>query len=285
MALISILLVFALEFYFRWGAELRTFSWFESFHAKLEELLSQYSLFYGWLGIALILLLPSLALWSLLGLFDGFIYYLLLLIVSSAVLFMCLGPKPLKDSFESYFAAMERGDKEAGYLALQQESTSEEVPQSDDLVRNATRVILVESQSRYFGVIFWFILFGPFGALFYRLTHLYYCTCLTEENEEHLEKMTHLLHWVDWAPVRITSLLFLVTGDFVNGFYRVKDYMFDASASNRQLISETGVSALGIQLGMTDSCLQENYDAMAMIERTMIVYLVVVVGLSPIIFW
>jgi len=285
MTLIAILLVFALEFYFRWGSEYRTLTWFDTLQIKLEELLGGQRLFESWGGVALILLLPPVILWGFLSLFSGFFYAIALLIVSCFVLFMALGPKPLRDSFEPYFEAIKRGDEEAAYLTMQQEFHSEDVPESDDLMRNATRVILVESQSRYFGVIFWFIFFGPFGALFYRLAHQYYNIAKRDKNDEHVQCLTKLLHWIDWVPARLTSLLFLVTGDFVNGFYRVKDYLVDLLASNRQIISETGVSALGIELGMTDSSLQENYAAMAMIDRTLIVYLLVVVALSPLNFW
>lgn len=285
MTLIAILLVFALEYYFQWGAEYRQFDWFYRLQETLEDKWGELGFFQGWGGVVLILGLPPIILWLLLSLLSGFFYYTVLLLVSCCILFLTLGPKPLKHSFSTYLAAMERGDEEAGYLSLQQECPGEDIPQSDDLVRNATRLILVESQTRYFSVLCWFIFLGPFGALFYRLAHLYYCYCKRQEYDEHLTILTVLLHWLDWLPARITSLLFLLTGDFVNGFYRVRDYLTDLNASNRQIISETGVSALGIKLGMSESCLQENKDALAMVERTWIVYLVAVVALSPLTFW
>ncbi len=285
MTLISVLIVIALEYYFRWGAEHRSFSWFNSLQEKLEDQFAEHSFWSGWGGVSLILLLPILALWLFLSIFSGPLYLLILFITACIVLFMTIGPKPLNTSLKTYFDAMERGDEEAAYLALQQEAALEDVPESEDLVRNATRLILVESQLRYFGVIFWFIFLGPFGALFYRLAHLYHCSCKQNANDEHFQLTGILLHWLDWAPARLTSLLFLLTGDFVNGFYRVKDYLVDLDANNNQLISETGIAALGIDIGMADSDLQENKDALAMVERTVIIYLVAVAVLSPLAFW
>jgi len=285
MTLISVLIVLALEYYFCWGAEYRQFNWFLALQQKLDDLFSDQDFFQGWGGVAMILLLPVVLLWLFISAFSGPVYWLLLFVTSVAVLFLSIGPNPLLRSFESFFNAMERGDQEAGYLALQQESQSDNLPESDDLIRNATRAILVESQIRYFGVLIWFVFFGPFGALFYRLAHQYNSDCQKNAREDHLTLMPVLLHWLDWIPARITSFLFLLTGDFVNGFYRVKDYFVDLSANNGQIISETGIAALGIDLGMKSEGLQENYDSLSLIKRTTIIYLVVVAVLSPLAIW
>ncbi|TQV82784.1 regulatory signaling modulator protein AmpE [Aliikangiella coralliicola] len=285
MTLLTVLLVVALEYHFQWGAEYRSFGWFSSLQEKLDDMFGEHSFFEGWGGIGLILLIPVLIVGLFVGIFDGGFYYLILFIVSCVVLFLCLGPRPLEVSFRSYFEAMERGDEQAAYLLLNQESQAEDVPEGDEIVRNATRVILVESQARYFGVLFWFIFLGPFGALFYRLAHQYYCDCKKHNKEEHLPLMSQLLHVVDWLPARLTCFLFLLTGDFVNGFYRVKDYFADLSANSQHIISETGVAALGLEMGVSDQGIKENRNAMAMVERTLIIYVVVAAALTPLAFW
>ena len=285
MTLISVLIVFAAEFYFHWGSELRHFRWFEFLQMKLADQLSDHSFYEGWGGIACVLLTPVLILAIFVGVLPGFFYYLGLFLVSCIVLFFCVGPRSLSQSYSTYFEAMERGDAEAGYLSLQEESVLRDIPESEELVRNVTRSILVESQTRYFGVVFWFIFAGPYGALFYRLTHYYSGICRKEENEEHALLLEQLIHILDWAPARLTSILFLLTGDFVNGFYRVKDYFVDLSADNRQLISETGIAALGVDMHSSDDDVKENHKAFSMVDRTVIIYLVVVAALSPLAFW
>jgi len=77
------------------------------------------------------------------------------------------------------------------------------------------------------------------------------------------------------VPARITSLFFLLTGDFVNGFYRNKDYMSDLDADNNELISATGIAALGLKMGLNNPDIDENSLAMDMVHRTVIIYLVV----------
>ena len=285
MTLIVILIVLAAEFYFRWGAEFRSYAWFESIQAKLYDLMGDKPFYEGWGGVALILLTPVVILALVISAFPQPLYYLALFLISIIVLFMSLGPIALKQTYSVYFEAMERGDSEAGYLSLQQAGVLNDLSESDPLVRNATRSILVESQTRYFGVIFWFIFLGPYGALFYRLSHYYAGICNKESLEEHGLYLDKLLHIIDWAPARLTSCLFLLTGDFVNGFYRVKDYLFDLNADNRHLISETGIAALGLDLSSSDEALDENHNALAMVERTVIIYLVVAAALSPVAFW
>jgi membrane protein required for beta-lactamase induction len=285
MALIVVLVVYAAEYYFRFGVNYRSFTWFRSIQQKLAGHFDEQTFWQGWGGVALILLTPIVILWLLLNLFNDGLKDLILFVISCVVLFISIGPKTLWQSFEQYFNAVERGDQEAAFLSLQNESAYDDLPESDDFIRNATRVIFVESQSRYFGVLFWFVLTGPLGALFYRLAHQYQKDCKQSLNDEHLEILHQLIHWLDWLPVRLTSFLLLLTGDFVKGFYRVKDYWFDLEANNYQIISETGVAALGIDAGMPSNQTNENKQALFLIERTMIIYLVVVAIFTPLALW
>lgn len=285
MLLLSVLVAFALEYYFRWGSEYRVFKWFHLLEAKINELLGEQHFYHGWLGLLLIILTPVLFLGILLNALGGALYLLLVLPISIATLFYCLGPKSLEKTMDAYFSAVDRGDKEAGFLILEQDENTPDIPQSEELERNATRFILIESNKRYFGVIVWFIFFGPCGALFYRLVHEYQELCIEKELDEHLLLTNKLMHWVDWVPSRMTSIFNLLTGDFVAGFYRFKDYWSDPYASNEQLISESGIAALGLKMGYIDDQRDENREAMDMVIRTGIIYLVAVAVLSPLSFW
>ena len=285
MLLLSVLIVFALEYYFRWGSEYRQFSWFESFQNKLSDLVGEQDFYHGPGGVLLIILLPTLILGIVFSLLSGPLYWLLALPLTVAVLFYSLGPKSLEDTMERYNAAVERGDCEAGYLILKQNEESTDIPESEELSRNATRFILVESNKRYFGVVVWFLFFGPCGALVYRLAHQYHQQCINQNIGNHLDFSTQLIHWVDWVPARMTSIFNLLTGDFVSGFYRFKDYWLEAQASNDQLISETGIAALGLKMGYIEPERNENKEAMAMVMRTGIIYLVAIAILSPLSFW
>lgn len=280
MTLIAAIFVLTLELYLQNTGQYRQLDWFSAWQDKLAEWFGESFVYQTRFGLALILLTIPLLLLVSIALLDGFFQAMVLLVLSCYILFISIGPQSLKQSFEPYFEALQRQDEEAAFLALQQASNSEDVPESDDLIRNATRVILVESQSRYFGVIFWFVVLGVFGALFYRLCHLYRTSCKQEANEDHFPVVDDLVYWLDWLPARLTGFLFLMLGDFVKGFYRLKDYVLDTEVSNAQVISETGVSALGVELGLSDNNPDENKNAIALVERTVIFYLILVAVLQ-----
>lgn len=285
MALITLLIVLAIEFYLKQGSELRDFTWFKKLQKSCQNLLGDNDFFDGGGGVAVILLIPVIGLHILLNILPTPLETLGVFLISVAVLFYCLGPKPLFDSFSHYFQAMERGDVEAAFLSLQKESLADDLPEGDQLVRNTTRSILVESQIRYFGVIFWFIFIGPVGALLYRLAHEYSTACEEEKNESHMEVLDSLIHILDWLPARLTSLFFLVTGDFMNGFYRLKDYIFDFNANNRHLICEVGIAALNLDMHSDEDDYKENRQVFSMINRTIIIYLIATILLSQFAMW
>ena len=299
MILLSLIIVIALEFHFKIGNDFRgarDFSWFKSLQNKLFDIFSNQGFFEGWGGVTLILLLSPIILMGFVNLFDGVLYWLVYLLISICILFLSLGPDSLEKSLKPYFDSVENDDVESAFkdsqalsslksIKLNKKNENDEegnaeaeesvnVPEADELVRNTTRQILIESQIRYFGVIVWFIFFGPYGALFYRLSHLYFNHCQESEFDEHTPLMDSVIHWINWIPARITSLLFLLTGDFVNGFYRVKDYLTDALADNWQLIAETGIAAQSLDRGISERNVDENAETMELVYRTAIIYLV-----------
>ncbi len=285
MYFVCLLLVLALEFHFKVGNEYKRFEWFDKIANYLTDRFSEKTFFEGWQGIALIILSPILVVYVILNLFDGYSYWIISFCVSFALLFICLGPKSLEKSFEDYFASMKRDDQEAAYLHIQglcEVSENSDIPEQDELVRNVTRKILTEGQKRYFGVITWFIFLGPLGALFYRLSVIYKDKCAANEFDEHLPKLVQLNHWIGWVPARITALLFLLTGDFMNGFYRIKDYLYDAEANNDQLISETGIASIGLEMGVSVGNVDENIRSLDLVHRTVIFYLVLAAILATV---
>lgn len=278
MTLICLLAALAVELHFKMGSEYRKFAWFSNLRERLADFFEGKAFFDGWLGIAMVLLIPIFGLNILLSIFDTTWLWPILFILCASLLFYALGPIPLEKSFSGYLEAMERGDAEAAYLYLKEQqllSESEEPPEQDELIRTTTRLILTESSKRYFGVITWFILLGPVAASAYRLAYVYKDLCRNEEFDDHRPLVGQLIHWLDWIPARVTSFMFLLTGDFVNGLYRVQDYLTDFDADNNQLISETGIAALGLEIGVSDTTAKENLDALAMVKRAIIFYLVI----------
>jgi len=279
MALIALLIVLGLVFYLDWGSNYRQPSWAVQWLSWLQEKIEPAT---GWQReiIALIaLLLPCVGVVWLTHANSGFLSWILSLLFSCAVLFWCLGPHTLEKDLQRYFEDMRDEDIEGALLSLDEIKHNFDCNEKDELVRQVSRLILMESQRRYFGVIFWFILLGPAAALAYRLVELY----AKEYKDE--PKLTLLWHWLDWLPARATSLLFLLTGDFVAGFYRLKDYLYDADAPSAHMLADTGVAALGLDMGVAETTTVENRQALALVQRTLILYLVLAALLAPFSLW
>jgi AmpE protein len=69
---------------------------------------------------------------------------------------------------------------------------------------------------RWFGVLFWFLLAGPAGALAYRLAQLlaYNDTMASEQNGEARGLAQRIALILDWAPAHLMALAMAIASDF-----------------------------------------------------------------------
>lgn len=89
-----------------------------------------------------------------------------------------------------------------------------------------------------FAVIFWYVILGPIGALFYRLASLcqeYVMTGLAAK------KLTDIL---DWLPARLTALCYLLVGNFQRGINLLIGQFFSAPQENKLLLERVGLLAV-----------------------------------------
>ena len=101
---------------------------------------------------------------------------------------------------------------------------------------------------RMFAVLFWFLFFGPLGALFYRLLFLY-----TQEKPE--DAFSGRLLWtIEWLPVRVLGLSFSFTGNFVGSWGRWRESLFCLVSSSRVVLSRIVLGALSVSDDLAQSC-------------------------------
>ncbi|MEX2366792.1 MAG: regulatory signaling modulator protein AmpE, partial [Pseudohongiellaceae bacterium] len=72
--------------------------------------------------------------------------------------------------------------------------------------------------------LFWFIVFGPAGAVLYIVTRQY-VEAVEDESESSLADRT--LHWLEWPAIRVTGLIFALLGHFGNCFERWLESLSD----------------------------------------------------------
>jgi AmpE protein len=105
---------------------------------------------------------------------------------------------------------------------------------------NDNEFILAMNQE-FYAVILWFYILGPFGALFYRVTQHFTHTKKAPAN------LLKIKAFLDWLPVRMSALLFLLVGHFQPGFSELIKNINQNPMENDALLIQSARSALEVK--------------------------------------
>ena len=257
----------------------------------------------GALGVCCVVLPNVLLVWLL----SFWIHYFFALggstLWSVLVLFYCIGPDNPYRLMRDYFSAAEQDD-EAG----KQQATSKLMSScllnddmqpaknpnnhdsanpsannsSDSADRTISQAMFATFHESLFAVIFWFMLFGPAGAILYRLSNE--CHKLAQSGHRVCRNFARQVRFMqgclDWLPIRLSVLLYALAGHFKLNHAPCMLRQFSRGiSSNARLLIEGGIAAMpvvGIQKpGNTDN-IQENKNTLALIERAWLLALVLI---------
>lgn len=87
-------------------------------------------------------------------------------------------------------------------------------------------------------IILWFFILGPVGAILYRVT-LYFA-----QIQDHEAKILTSKEILDWLPSRITSLVFLIVGQFQPGIQHFIKNVSHSEMDNQTLVLTTAKDAM-----------------------------------------
>ena len=155
--------------------------------------------------------------------------------------------------------------------------------------RNLLECILVYAHKRLFGVLFWFIVLGPFGAVLYRLT----ATLVQEQRDIHGsygDSVRDLYNILNWPASRIFALGNALTGSMVDALEGWREVEQKSFTVNEDVIRGSGMGALNYQeSGDASEYLQEDRiywvrSLQGMLNRTLLVWLTVL-GLMTLSGW
>jgi AmpE protein len=191
------------------AAGVRRFDWYGAWLRWLNAQFPEGSFWRGSHGIALALVVPVLVL----GLFqlalDEPLLGLAGLLLDTAILFYCWGPRDLDLDVAAVLDAPDAASRRTAAARLWPPG---ETPRLDGgalveaVFRNAKR--------RWFGVLFWFLLLGPVGALLYRLS------VVSVEREDAAlahETARGARSWLDlleWPVTQLMALSLALVGNF-----------------------------------------------------------------------
>jgi AmpE protein len=191
-------------------AQLRRYEWFGAWLDLLGARLGTQGFHANRFGILLSLGAPLLVVGALQALFADHAYGLPGFVFALVVLFYCWGPRDLDLDVE---AVVEAPDAERRRVAAEALSGPDRAVRLDGptLIENVFQGAL----ERWFGVLFWFVLLGPFGAVMYRLAQL----GATRANGarlplEHGASYARLKLILDWPAAQLVTLGLALAANF-----------------------------------------------------------------------
>ncbi|WP_416306103.1 beta-lactamase regulator AmpE [Neptunicella sp. SCSIO 80796] len=232
MILVSLLLVLALE-----RVTVKSPLWcFEYYFPRYMALLKGRVGFSGdvsvWKTLAVVIV-PALLLQLTISVLNN---GLLELLVSAAVLMICIGCPKQRAAYKNYLQAANRGDTEACCLY------AEQLGHDPERGMSVGQTLVWVNYRFYSAVIIWFAIFGAPGALLYVLSRN-----MLRYAEHHQLTVTSKLHdWVkvlDWVPVRITTFGFVFMGHFSKAFPVWMAYLVEPEPSALKILSDVGKAA------------------------------------------
>jgi len=224
-----------------------------------------------------VVIFPPVALGLVLALVGDWMFGLVGLLIYILVLMYSLGRGDLTDELNRYLDAWQRGDKQADtYIAAEWIGELPDDLDEISLHQILRKRFLYRSLERWFAVLFWFVIFGPAGALFYRLCRL--------EQDRGVELLSSWIHFLEWLPVRLLGLAFGLVGDFSNTINVWRREAFDAEVSSDKLADDYAVAALRLDTsGFEDSDIDSRSGAIIewsevqnIVHRAVVVWLVVI---------
>lgn len=154
-----------------------------------------------------VVVVPSVLVFWLRGRIEG---PLMELVFSAAMLLLCLGPRDLAEDVHDLLQARERNDLEK---IMHLSRALQRGPNPGDAHRNLLGALFIQSHEKLFGVLIWFFVLGPAGAVAYRLASRLPRYLSESIPDSGALRMADLLHAMfAWVPVRLTAVVYGFAG-------------------------------------------------------------------------
>lgn len=174
---------------------------------------------------------------------------LLALCTAALVLLLCLGPRDLAEDIHDLLAARDAGDvRRVQQIARNLQGG----PQPDESHRSLMGALFIQSHEKLFGVLLFFFVFGPAGAVAYRIASRLPRVLRETAPGSLAESTADWLHaGLAWLPVRITTLLYGLAGSLDDAMLAWRDLTRERQhgwrARTWALLAEISVASLRIE--------------------------------------
>jgi len=234
-------------------------------------------------GLLLCIGTPALACALVQVALHGKLLVLFALAFATAMLFYCWGPGDLERDVEAIDKAPDSDRRVAAAQALRGDEVQQPLAFECAALVEAT---FTAGLRRWFGVLFWFAVLGPAGALLYRMTQLLafgqaYAEGLSASQRGLVERCARIL---DWLPAHLMALSLALASNFdavfktwheyhaANGKgYFSLDIGFLGAIARASVVAD--VAAEGEQAGRNPLVALD--DAMVLVRRVLVVWLTI----------
>ncbi|HET7922071.1 MAG TPA: regulatory signaling modulator protein AmpE [Gammaproteobacteria bacterium] len=196
---------------------------------------------------------------------------------ATAVLLFTLGPRDLHKQVRAYMDAVQAGES-ARARQLARELLGTEPPEDSVACSEAmTRAVLATVNDSLFGVLLWFALLGPGGAVLYRVTCFLHQSPPAGASPRFREMTTRLYGVLAWLPAHLAALGYALAGGFEDALSDLRSYYATCRAQFVEMNSDVMACAgLGALRGTAaDAGIGRLRAALALVQRTLVIWLVV----------
>lgn len=202
--LVAALIVLLLAFSRPGLARLRDFAWFRA-------LLAQLSFAQGGGRVALAIALPVIVCALLAYALRGWMFGIAGVAFAVLVLVCTFGPREPEQDIDAVLTSQDAASRATAALGLRDDPAAPGIPFTAPALVEAA---VLASLRRRFGVLFWFFLLGPAGALLYRLAQV-----AANGGAEGIDQRTRgaarrFAAAIDWLPAHLMVLAMALVSDF-----------------------------------------------------------------------
>ena len=178
---------------------------------------------------------------------------LLALAWNIAVLYLALGFRQFSHFYNDVMLALRAGDlpRAREILTWWRGESARELT-AGEIARVAIELGLIRSHRHVFGVMAWFIVLGPVGAILYRLAALLADRWGSGQNADtgaFGQFARSAFEVIDWLPVRLTAFSFAMTGDFTDAIECWREQAASWRSRAQGILLAAAAGALGVKLG------------------------------------
>lgn len=202
MKLLVVIVVLVGMFVVPDAARYREWRWYDAWLGHLDG-----SAGLSWVLLAVVA--PALLAALLALALQGLLFGLLWLAFAFFVAVLCL--YEVEPDIDAVLKAPDRARREAAARSLYEDGAADQQLLAPDALVEATTMAALR---RRFGVLFWFFLLGPAGALFYHLGQRARRSAARQDDAEAVRVATRFGEVLDWLPAHLMALAMAVVSDF-----------------------------------------------------------------------